>query len=82
MMLVVSWNIIINKCVAGCRSNYHGEKTVPAFFSTKHEDLKSKRIRFVNDWQLNLTLFVVSITFANFKRSFLKNGKKYRELDW
>lgn len=55
--------IMVNNCVMACRSNYHGESTVPAFsFSNKHENLKSKRIRFFKDWQPSLTLFVVYIS--------------------
>lgn len=54
---------MVNQRVAECRSNYHGETTVPAFLiPTKYEDLKSKRIRFAKDWQTCLTLLVVYIS--------------------
>ena len=61
---------MVNKCAVECRSNYHGETTVIAFFPTKHEDLKSKRIRFVKDRQRSLTLFAVYITYATLKKVF------------
>ena len=52
----------------GYRFNYHGENTASAFsFPTKHDDLKSKKIRFVEDWQPNLTLFVVYISHFEVK---------------
>ena len=40
-MLLVSRNIMVNKCVVGCRSNLHGE-TIDPTFPTKHEDIKNK----------------------------------------
>ena len=41
IMLLVSRNIMVNKCVLGCRSNLHGE-TIDPTFPTKHEDIKNK----------------------------------------
>ena len=49
-----------------CRmpSNYHWETTVPSFsFLTKHEGLKSKRIRFVKNPQPSIAFFVVYICY-------------------
>lgn len=51
------------KFLVKCCSNYHAETAGPVVsISTKYEDLKSKKIRFVNDWQPCLTLFVVYIS--------------------
>ena len=61
----------------GRRSNFHGETTTPTFsFPRKHEDFKSKRIRFVEGWQASLTLSIYFINYATLKNLFLKNGKK------
>ena len=67
---------MVNKCAVECHSNYHGKTTVPAIFSTKHEDLKSKRKRFVKDRQRSLTLFAVYITYATLKKVFKKIAKE------
>ena len=56
-------NIMVNKCVVGYRSNYHEEIIFPAFsFTTKHENRKSKRIRFAKDRKPSLTVCVVYIS--------------------
>ena len=69
LILVISKNIVVNKCVVGCRSSYHGKYTATAFsFPKNHEDLKSKKIRFVKDRQPSLTLFGVYI--SHFEETF------------
>ena len=69
---------MVNNCVMACRSNYHGESTVPAFsFSNKHENLKSKRIRFskIGNQALPYLLF----TSATLKRCYFKKWQKRKE---
>ena len=79
MISVVSWNIMINKCVVGCRSNYHEEAIVPAFsFSTKHDDFKSKRVRFVKDRQPTPTLLFVSATWREAFKNMAKKEMRDR----
>ena len=64
----------------GCRSDFHEEATIPAYyFPAKHKDFKSKRIRFVKDQQTILTLFVIFITYANLKKTFLKSDEKVKK---
>ena len=61
MILVISWNIMVKKCVVGYRSNYNGETTAPAFsFPKNHEDLKSRVIGFLknSDHPLLYLLFI------------------------
>ena len=69
---------MVNKHVAGCRSYYHGETTVPAFsFPIKHDDPKNQRIRFVKDRQPNLALFVIYI--SHIAEKFFKKLLKSKE---
>ena len=64
----------------GCRSDFHEEAAIPAYyFPAKHKDFKSKRIRFVKDQQTILTLFVIFITYANLKKTFLKSDEKVKK---
>ena len=60
----------------GRYSNFHGETTITFSFSRKHEDFKSKRIRFVKGRQASRTLYAFFINYATLKNFFLKNGKK------
>ena len=62
---------MVNKCVVRCRSNFHGESTIPAFsVPKKHQDLNSERIRYVKNPQKSLTVYVVFITYAFWKKFF------------
>ena len=50
MILVVSLNVMVKKCVVCCHSNYQEETTVPVFFfPINHEAHKKKKIRFAKD---------------------------------
>lgn len=76
--MVISKNIMVNKCVVGCRSSYHGKYIVTAFsFPKNYEDHKIKRIIFVKDWEPSLPLFTVYI--SHFEDKYFKKRQKSQE---
>ena len=55
-----------------CRSNYDGEVSTAVFSFPKNEELKKKRIKFVNkkDWTIILPLYASNILKKNIIRNF------------
>ena len=69
---------MVNKCVAGCRSNYHAEITIPGFsIPTKHENFKIKTVGFVKNWQPSLT---VVISISHFEEQKVKRAQLINQL--